>query len=172
MHFTFGNPFGFDAIGGKIWKIYTSVAATRNLLNPSFKVGILGHRLNSNTFLDFRLRYNVGEFSSEKFFYCKGGWEWKGLVIAGLAALDIKRRLLQKNDLKIGYQFGENAWLGARLSVDGFRNYKINYQRLGGYFDFLTLAYIHKFQGKKWICGLIYEHNLESSEIKKIEAVI
>lgn len=43
---------------------------------------------------------------------------------------------------------------------------------MGGYFDFLKLSYIHKFQGNKWVCGLKYDHNLESSEMKKIEAVI
>lgn len=64
LHFTYGTPFGIDSYGGKIWKIYTSAATTRNLLNPSFKIGILGHLPNSNTFLDFRMRYNVGEFSN------------------------------------------------------------------------------------------------------------
>ncbi len=84
----------------------------------------------------------------------------------------MKRILLQKNNLKIGYQLGESAWVGAQLEVDVFRNYKINYWRLGGYFDLLRLLYVQKFQENKWICGLKFEHNIESSELKKIEAVI
>jgi hypothetical protein len=96
----------------------------------------------------------VSEFSNEQYFYCKGGWNWGKLALGALTALDIRRRLLQKNDVKIGYQLGENSWVGSQLEVNSFRNYKINYWRLGGYFDLLRFSYIHRFQGGKWIGGL------------------
>lgn len=61
---------------------------------------------DSARFMDLRLRYNVSEFSNEQYFYCKGGWDWGRLAMGLLTALDIRRRLLQKNDVKIGYQLG------------------------------------------------------------------
>lgn len=96
----------------------------------------------------------MGEFTNEQYFYLKGGWTWKQLTLGGLAVMDIHRNLLQKNDLKLGVQLGDNAWVGAQLEVSNFRNYKINYWRLGGYFDLLRVAYIQQFQGGTWIGGL------------------
>lgn len=36
----------------------------------------------------------------------------------------------------------KGSWVGVLLGNDGFRNYKINYGRLGNYFDSLKAAYM------------------------------
>ena len=49
---------------------------------------------------------------------------------------------LQKNDLMGAVCLGGGNWLGVILNTDGFRNYKINYSRLGSYFDSLKAVYL------------------------------
>jgi hypothetical protein len=49
---------------------------------------------------------------------------------------------LQKNDLMAAFQVVNNNWLGIILDNEGFRNYKINYSRLGSYFDSLKTVYL------------------------------
>lgn len=106
LHYTHGRPFRFDIVGDSVWHVYSSVAATRNLKNPSFTIGLLGRLPVSFNFLDIRIRCNAGEFINEKYLYCKGGLEWKGLNLGVLASIDINRHLLQKNDLKLGLKLG------------------------------------------------------------------
>ena len=43
---------------------------------------------------------------------------------------------LQKSDLMAAVKVGQ-GWVGMILDTDGFRNYRINYSRLGSYFDSL-----------------------------------
>lgn len=58
--------------------------------------------------------------------------------IGGIAAgiRKVQQVFLQKSDVLAAVRVGQ-GWLGVMLDTDGFRNYKINYARLGSYFDSL-----------------------------------
>lgn len=49
---------------------------------------------------------------------------------------------LQKSDIMAAFRIVNNNWLGVIFDTDGFRNYKINYSRLGSYFDSMKAVYL------------------------------
>jgi len=55
---------------------------------------------------------------------------------------DLYRKFLQKNDISLGFKINEQHWVGSQFNCEGFRNYQINYSRLGNYFDNFRVAYV------------------------------
>jgi hypothetical protein len=51
---------------------------------------------------------------------------------------------LQKNDIMATYRLWGDHWAGIILQNDTFRNYRINYTRLGSYFDSLKAVYLYR----------------------------
>lgn len=49
---------------------------------------------------------------------------------------------LQKNDLMAAVQIVKDNWVGVVLDNEEFRKYRINYSRLGSYFDSLKAVYL------------------------------
>ena len=49
---------------------------------------------------------------------------------------------LQKNDLMAAVQLYKDSWVGVVLDNEEFRKYRINYARLGSYFDSLKAVYL------------------------------
>lgn len=80
----------------------------------------------------------MGEHRADTFFYAKGGWSGDRVRIGGIAAgiRKLQQVFLQKSDLLAAVRVGQ-GWVGVMLDTDGFRKYKINYSRLGSYFDSL-----------------------------------
>jgi hypothetical protein len=147
------------------WRFYSSYSVTREISNLSFKLGALWSNPLTNNFLDTRLRLNSGEFTNEQYLYCKGAYTFNGVWnLGGIFAVDLKRRVLQKNDLKLGWEVNDSNWLSLQLETEGFRNYRINYLRLGSYFDILRGNYICRFGRDKLLAGLsVTIHRLRSS---------
>lgn len=124
------------------WQPYFSFSSTRKFKNSSFKLGLLA-RLERG-FADLRVRYNVGEHRADTFYYLKAGWAGERVRVGGVASCIRKLRqvYLQKNDVMGAVRVGGENWVGVVLDTDGFRNYKINYARLGSYFDSLKAVYL------------------------------
>lgn len=91
-----------------------------------------------------RIRYNVGEHRADTFYYLKAGYAGEHFRASGIttAIRKVRQVYLQKNDLMGAVCLGGGHWLGLILNTDGFRNYKINYSRLGSYFDSLKAVYL------------------------------
>ena len=68
----------------------------------------------------------------------------------------VHQMYLQKNDLMGAIRIGGNNWVGVVLNTDGFRNYKINYTRMGSYFDTLKAVYLLDLSHLK--LGLLVPH--------------
>ena len=72
-----------------------------------------------------------------------------------LLTVDLKRRLLQRNGVKLGCDLGKFGWVAGQLEVDGYRNYKMNFKRLSSYFDLARISYIYQLHGDSlWTGGL------------------
>ena len=137
------------------WRFYSSYSVNREINNLSFKLGALWSNPPSNNFLDTRIRWNKSQFNNEQYLYCKGGYTFNEVWnFGGIFAMDLKRRVLQKNDIKFGWEINDSNWVSLQLQTEGFRNYKKNYLSLGSYFDILRGNYICHFDDIRLIGGL------------------
>lgn len=82
----------------------------------------------------------------------------------------MEKGILQKNDVEVGVKVIEDHWVWATLYCENFRTYRINFSRLGSYFDLMKLAYVGKHKGLTG--GLQLEYSVEDSESKNIEAAV
>ena len=96
----------------------------------------------------------MGEFNNQQLLHLKGSYNIKSFSLDTLVRYNIQDKLLQKNDIKVEFNFRESHFLTAQLETDGLRNYRINYKRLNSYFDILKLSYIHRFTRKHWAAGM------------------
>ena len=98
------------------WKFYGSYSSTRQLNDPSFKIGTLWSNIASKDFAELRLRFNKGKFNNDFYLYGKGGYIWNSAWnIGALVVLDLKKQQMQKNDVKIGWEIDNNNWVSLQL---------------------------------------------------------
>jgi hypothetical protein len=140
MHYHHGNGLPLPLLAA--WQPYLSFSSTRKFKNSSFKLGLLSRF--ERGYADLRLRYNVGEHRADTFYYLKAGYLGERVRVSGIASAirKIHQVYLQKNDVMGAIRLGGHNWLGVILDTETFRNYKINYARLGSYFDSLKAVYL------------------------------
>jgi hypothetical protein len=144
LHYLYGKGIRLLDVGS--WKPYFSFSSTRKFKNSSFKLGVANKW--EHGLVDLRLRYNIGEHRVDNFFYVKCEYLNDLVRLCGIGAAHRKMNQinLQKNDLMAAFQIIRNNWVGIVLDNNGFRSYKINYSRLGSYFDSLKAVYLFKHQ--------------------------
>lgn len=91
--------------------------------------------------------------------------------IGGIAAgiRKVQQVFLQKSDLMAAVRVGQ-GWVGLMLDTDGFRNYKINYARLGSYFDSLRAVGLLDLAALR-LGLLVLPHSSSTSTASKIAPV-
>lgn len=125
-----------------LWQPYFSFSSTRKFSNSSFKAGAAAHFPRG--LLDLRFLYNIGEHQADQFYYGKMQYWHENLRLSAIGTVLMKgsQANLQKNDLMGAVQLVKDNWVGVVLDNEEFRKYRINYARLGSYFDSLKAVYL------------------------------
>lgn len=121
---------------------YGTVSSNRALNNVVLKAG-LGHK-SEHCNSDNRIRYRIAE--GDWHLYHRTTVLHNKFTFGIVGVLDVFNKVLQKNNLLVGYQVNEKSNLFLRAEVNGFR--RSNPDSVSSVFDMLTADYILKLNDK------------------------
>lgn len=134
---------GLRTISGKDVYLYSALNFNRSLDLLALKVGA-GHN-SANLHVDNRLKLSI-EKGAQRYF-----WYNRTLVTNGnfkfgfVSCVDLCNKVIQKNNVLLGYNVDANTQAFLRAEVNGFREHNPNFKQVETVFDKVTLDLVRKF---------------------------
>lgn len=160
---------GTTNIGGKPFYFYAGLNSNRTLELLSVKLGV-GHD-SEHCHSDNRLRISDDKGSYRYHWYNRTMIYHGNFRFGLVSCLDICNKVLQKNNILLGYNFNANTQAFLRAEVDGWRTQNPDIQNPQSIWDKFTLDIVRKVN-ETTATALEVGYNLRTKSFHNIQAVV